>query len=116
MLNRAQRRLSSYPTDVYRAYSADGRLLYVGASVNVFQRLRAHRAYSPWYGAAVRVVVHRYEDRAMAREVEETAIRDEHPEFNVVREPSMIGRTWPTLTEEPLTLTRDAEEWVVSGS
>lgn len=86
--NRAQRRLSKFATDVYRVYDIHGQLLYVGASVNVFTRLRAHRQYAEWWPLAHEATVTRYENRRMARHVEAIAIREERPQFNVTDERS----------------------------
>lgn len=88
MWNGNQRRLARLPTDVYRVYDAPGRLLYVGSSVNVFQRMREHRLYAAWWPMAAEGTVTRYENRAIARKVEALAIRDEGPQFNVTRETS----------------------------
>lgn len=74
------------PTDVYRVYDVTGSLLYVGSSINVFQRMRDHRTYAPWWRLASEGTVTRYENRWIARKVEALAIRDEHPRFNVTRE------------------------------
>lgn len=84
--NKAQRRISKCPTDVYRVFDGRGRLLYVGVSVDVFIRMREHRRYSLWWHQAARATVTTYPDRASARWVESVAIRDESPVFNVVRE------------------------------
>lgn len=67
---------------VYRCFSEDGRLIYVGVTCDVLGRIRAHR--SGWWGWAL----HRYEvegpfatpDAAMAEE--RRAIASENPRFN----------------------------------
>lgn len=84
--NKAQRRISDWPCDVYRVYDRDGALLYVGATVNVFKRMREHKRYARWWPLADEASVTTYEDRTMARHVEAVAIRDERPRFNVTRE------------------------------
>lgn len=84
--NRAQRRLSKMPTDVYRVYDRHGQLLYVGAAVDVFSRMREHRRYAGWWFLADSATVNRYENRNIARHVEAVAIRDEAPLYNVTRE------------------------------
>jgi len=84
--NKSQRQLKHLPTDVYRVYDQEGRLLYVGASVNVFTRLREHRLYAEWWPLAFEGTVTRYENRAMARSVEAHAIRNEGPLYNTTDE------------------------------
>lgn len=66
---------------LYRCYAADGRLLYVGISKDVFARLKQHRSRAFWAADVVHVkaTVHRTE---IARILERRAIRDEHPRFN----------------------------------
>lgn len=67
---------------VYRCYSDDGRLIYVGVTADVAKRLRGHR--SSWWGWAI----HHYKvtgpystpDAAMA--AERHAISTENPRFN----------------------------------
>lgn len=74
------------PHFVYRCFDADGRLLYIGCTVDVERRLTAHRRSAAWFPllASVRLVgpfvgsAARY--RAMR--AEERLIRAERPEFN----------------------------------
>jgi predicted GIY-YIG superfamily endonuclease len=116
--NKAQRQLSKYKTDVYRIRSADGRLLYVGSSVNVFKRMREHRKYSGWWQESDSGTVQQFGNRRIARHVEAVAIRDEMPVFNVTRELSEL-RT--VLTQEDMTpidqfeIWRDGDTWWVDG-
>jgi excinuclease UvrABC nuclease subunit len=85
VLNRAQRRISSLPHDVYRAYT-NGELVYIGISVDVFTRLREHKKYAPWYWEADRLEVVRRPDRKAARAEEARVIAETTPRYNVTRE------------------------------
>lgn len=88
---------------VYRLYGADDRLLYVGATINVQQRLRDHGRDKEWWSEVARTEVSEpYEswDPAHAAEIE--AIRAEHPAYNVVRYPER----W-----EPITPEWDEDRW-----
>lgn len=69
--------------DVYRCYGDDGRLLYVGASVNVEARLAQHRTSSWWGWMLDRVEVTSFPDEATARAAEREAIATENPRFNI---------------------------------
>jgi excisionase family DNA binding protein len=71
-------------TYVYRAYSQEGALLYVGMSDNVERRLEAHRSSkSEWVGRLAKVTVQPHPDRAAAAVAELEAIRSERPLYNV---------------------------------
>jgi len=72
------------PTIVYRFYDADDALLYVGISVNAWQRVRDHRGSAPWWSQAVKCTFQRFPDRAAAEVAELLAIRTENPKFNAV--------------------------------
>lgn len=69
-------------TSVYRAYGCGWRLLYVGCSGNVKQRMAAHRSQSRWYDQMVHVRVRVYPTREQALAVEARAIKLLKPEFN----------------------------------
>lgn len=96
-MSMARHRLYDCKTDVYRAYDAEGYLLYVGASVNVFRRLRQHK-YAPWIPRTNEICVEQYANRREAAYVEAVAIRDEMPIYNIQpsRRPLYMG-----ITEAP---------------
>lgn len=77
--------LSDYPTAfVYYAYAADGDLLYVGLADDVTSRIASHRrAGSPWIRHTTRITWQRYASRAVAAGVEERAIGDLVPKYNI---------------------------------
>lgn len=74
-----------YPTDVYRLYGADGRLLYVGVAANGYGRVRTHSRQKRWWPEVTRVCIIQYADRPIAEAMEARAIRDENPFYNVTR-------------------------------
>jgi hypothetical protein len=79
---------------VYRCFDAEGRLLYIGASSSVKQRLRGHRQKSPWWSEVAEVAVDPplpYDD---AREAEKDAIVAEQPRHNKKRD----FVKWPKVT------------------
>src|SRR5690606_10898520 len=75
-------RTQEKPAVVYRAWDGEGRLLYIGCTVDLEQRLRQHRETSPWYPYAVTVSSVAYSTRAEAAEAESEAIRTEDSWFN----------------------------------
>lgn len=76
--------MRTIPGWVYRAYDANGRLLYVGSTVNVGDRLRYHEGRAPWWLHLSAVTTESFEDIRVARQAELAAINSEHPRWNVV--------------------------------
>lgn len=70
------------PHHVYRCYSEDGRLLYVGASGDLWGRLATHRKTSWWAPQVARVKAAYFPDGVTARVEERRIIRDDLPRFN----------------------------------
>ncbi|OOB91210.1 hypothetical protein [Rathayibacter sp. VKM Ac-2630] len=116
MLNKSQRRLAKFPHDVYKAFDADGRFLYVGLSVDVFRRLQQHRReYAAWEPDAVRVEVAQYENRASAHFEEARCIREDSPAYNVTRE-RPFSSTYTDTIVDSFTLERHCPQctkWVM---
>lgn len=75
---------------VYRVYDADGRLIYVGSTRNLTQRLRMHAyGYTAWWNSqAVKTVAKVYKTEREARDAESAAIRSERPRWNIT------GKWW----------------------
>lgn len=74
--------MNSRPTAVYRLYSSDDRLLYVGITVNPKVRFRDHKAQKPWWHEVTRKVVEWYDTRPEAEAIEGAALRDERPLYD----------------------------------
>jgi len=71
---------------VYRAYSAEGELLYVGVSANPANRLGNHKVHADWWLAATRVELDHLPagtTRVAAEEAERLAIIVGRPLHNV---------------------------------
>ena len=70
---------------LYRFFDADGGLLYVGISVNVWARFSQHRQGSAFFPEAATVTLQSgFASRDELRVAEAAAIRAEKPRFNVV--------------------------------
>lgn len=91
---RAELRDGSEAT-VYRIYDADGRLLYVGMSINAVQRLAAHRYQQEWWPRVARVDIEHFVGRKAAARAEALAIETEAPEFNVNPGRCVGHDVWP---------------------
>jgi excinuclease UvrABC nuclease subunit len=74
----------SRASHLYRCFDAEGRLLYVGVSGNVFQRLQAytHRCGPSWWKDVAEISLVRYERGWQALNAEVQAIKSEKPLHN----------------------------------
>ena len=84
-------------TVLYRHFSADGTLLYVGISLSWPARTKAHVRGSRWFNRVAKVEIERHPTREAALDAERQAIKNERPAFNVIhnREPSPQPKRTP---------------------
>lgn len=73
---------SRYETALYKAYDADGALIYVGISGDWAKRLCQHRGASPWYYDIARLEVEWFSDRWQALAREKALIAEHEPKWN----------------------------------
>jgi predicted GIY-YIG superfamily endonuclease len=66
---------------VYRFFTADGELLYVGVTESIFRRLAQH-VHKPWFGDVGVITVATYADQLEAGKAEVLAIETEKPRYN----------------------------------
>lgn len=71
------------PHFVYRCYDSTGRLLYVGCTNSVAQRLQTHEAGSWWWPEVATIRNLLFPNREKALEMEREAIWNERPRCNV---------------------------------
>lgn len=69
---------------VYRYFSADGQLLYVGYTASAASRDQGHSQASPWYSRAFRRSFETFGSKEDALIAEWVAIQDEAPLYNKV--------------------------------
>jgi predicted GIY-YIG superfamily endonuclease len=69
-------------TALYRHFSADGALLYIGISLAVTKRLSDHVAHSHWSDDIARVEISWFPSRKEALAAEKAAIGKEKPKHN----------------------------------
>lgn len=84
-------------TALYRHFSANGELLYVGISCKPITRLKQHEHDSGWASEIARVEIERFETRAAAMAAEREAIKKEKPRHNVVHARSEARNTWKVV-------------------
>lgn len=70
---------------LYRFYTDDGRLLYVGITRNPERRFSQHAARKRWWRDVRGISIEWYESRGEVEAAERRAIHVEKPLFNVVR-------------------------------
>jgi predicted GIY-YIG superfamily endonuclease len=69
---------------LYRFFDATGRLLYVGITVHLPNRLTDHRHGKPWWTDVTRITLEHHPDRNAVLHAERVAIQKEHPKWNVI--------------------------------
>lgn len=68
---------------LYRFFDEDGKLLYVGRTMDPAKRLAKHRLLKPFWLHTARIEMQRYSDAAALAAAETEAIRSEEPLYNV---------------------------------
>ena len=68
---------------VYRFYSPEGALLYVGCTLRLPARISHHSRMSPWFLLATNVTLQHFATWGEAASVEKQAILDEQPRYNI---------------------------------
>jgi hypothetical protein len=71
------------PTTLYRLFSADDALLYVGVTGNVKTRMAYHSTDKPWWPEVARMEVESHPSRTAAETAEDHAIAGERPRYNI---------------------------------
>lgn len=80
---RARRTTETGPHWLYRAYRADGRLLYVGVTSSGMRRLKEHAVARAWWPEVESFRISHYASRGELLAGELVAIRTEYPLYNV---------------------------------
>lgn len=72
----------SEPTELYRHFDRQGRLLYIGISKDAEKRAAQHRSNSEWFVYQFSMTVETLPTRALALKAEKDAINKEKPPYN----------------------------------
>ena len=75
--------LKAKPHALYRVFTSDQRLLYVGCTMGPLSRITAHCKQRPWRKLIASVSIEWHGNWDAARAAETAAIRDEDPIWNV---------------------------------
>ena len=97
--------MDSEKTGLYRLYSSDGTLLYVGISSDPQRRFSQHAADKCWWTHVARKEIEWYETRDNALAAEEAAIRAKQPAWNQLH----------STFESPITVRLDLNIVQVTG-
>lgn len=90
-------------TYLYRLYSSDDELLYVGITKDLFARLSAHRDWQPWWPDVDYYSVKEFKTREEAEALEASLIATAQPEHNKI---SGVRSDSIATTSEPKTRAR----------
>lgn len=99
---------------VYRVYDKTDRLIYIGSSGRLEDRMKCHRSQSWWYALVHRVEVEPHPTREAAFVAEKEAIRAELPAFNSAH----TGRRRYQLTDDDARVCREwvgNDDWRIGG-
>lgn len=75
--------LDAVPTALYRHYSKDNELLYIGVSMTITGRTAKHETTAPWFQQIDHIKLQWYGSRSSALIAEEQAIKSEKPTHNI---------------------------------
>lgn len=85
-------------TYLYRLFHED-ELLYVGITLNIDQRLAAHRTQKTWWNDVTRVGLEMHDSRESADHAETVAIQTENPRYNEA--PKVLKARHPATPTRP---------------
>lgn len=72
------------PHVLYRFYDEDGSLLYIGITLDLPARMRAHRGDKPWWTEVYRIEIEHFDSRPEVDRAERESILNERPKYNVM--------------------------------
>lgn len=90
-----------HPHWLYRAFDADGELLYIGCSLNPTARIDHHAITKVWWELVRTITLETFPTKAEARAAEAAAVKAERPLYNVTHNrPRFSGPTIPLHWDE----------------
>ena len=96
---------------LYRHFSKNGTLLYVGISSSHLSRLQTHAENAHWRDMIASVTIEKYPDRESAHAAEVKAIQTENPLFNKQHQvEGSVGHALAVLL--PALDAMDYEDWL----
>lgn len=104
------------PTALYRHFDCNGKLLYVGVSIDPIIRLKEHKGTSDWFREISSITIEWFPSRWLARRAEEDAILREAPTFNLMHNRKLIRDLQyraAKCMDAPVTITQKLRDDVV---
>lgn len=101
---------------VYRAFSKDNELLYIGITQDLKNRIINHKSSKKWWIEVDRIDEESFDDRLSAMKAEVRAIKSENPKYNkrILQDESKVGigdfitvRIEPELRDKIAKIARD---------
>jgi|SRR5215217_4846011 len=98
---------------VYRHFSKDNELLYVGCSSNFINRQNGHRIHTDWFQEVTHVTIEHFPDVESALDAEDVYILNENPKYNKRRTGPKNRRADKLIAQEKayLWLTQEWQDW-----
>lgn len=81
-------------TSLYRMYDQLGALLYVGITKQMPERMWQHERQYNWFRDVATITVCHYGTKEEAEAEEQTAIKTEHPKYNIAHKPVTDDYSW----------------------
>lgn len=104
--------LENSPHALYRFFDTEGRLLYVGLTVDPGNRWKAHSKQKSWWPDVRNVTLEWFSTRTEVTAAEKAAIQIERPAYNVVYQPPTPKPIKVKCVVRPLLHLRDRTDWL----
>lgn len=89
-------------TYLYRHFNSSGELLYVGISINAFDRYKQHANEKEWIDEVANMTIERFPCRGDALLAESSAIVKEKPKYNIAGNPLANQKRPAKVVEKPV--------------
>lgn len=77
---------------LYRHFNKKGKLLYVGKSMSIFNRISNHKSNSFWFEKISSITLEKHESEELLNRAERKAIEEEKPFYNIIFTSKKIKR------------------------
>jgi predicted GIY-YIG superfamily endonuclease len=84
---------------LYRFYDSANELLYIGISINAYERAKQHQASQSWWPEVAFIKLENFETRTDVLEAEKLAIGAEKPKYNIRHQLKASVDVWDNLND-----------------
>jgi len=92
---------------LYRFFDSKNVLLYVGISINAYERAKQHRATKTWWPEVEFIKLEKFANRNDVTQAEKLAIELEKPKYNIKHQKKVPIDVWGNLNEISYKLSSD---------